>query len=298
MKIIVFGGAGLLGSAIARALRTKGHQVETAGRSGCDIQVDFRYDTTAEAFASSVKGADIVVNAIGILIERSDNTFDAVHVKAPAALFAACAKARVARIVHISGLGVGTGVPGGYMASKLAGEQALHHSTVDFAIVRPALLADENCPSTRLFKWLAKMPVIALPGLLHPGASQVAPIQVADVAQAVARICEHPKALRRVIELAGPDQMSYRDMMKTYREAGGHGLALWLPMPWWLMKLTARFATRLPQNVFSIDTMRMLQAGTETNHSETQRWLGRSPQPLTVVQKIEDRPEIGAVKAG
>lgn len=298
MKIIVFGGAGLLGSAIARTLRARGHQVETAGRSGCDIQVDFRHDTTAEAFASSVKGADIVVNAIGILIERSDNTFDAVHVKAPAALFAACAKARVARIVHISGLGVGTGVPGGYMASKLAGEQALHHSTVDFAIVRPALLADESCPSTRLFKWLAKMPVIALPGLLHPGASQVAPIQVADVAQAVARICEHPKALRRVIELAGPDAMSYREMMKTYREAGGHGLALWLPMPWWLMKLTARFAARLPQNVFSIDTMRMLQAGTETNDSETQRWLGRSPQPLTAVQKIEDRPEIDAVKAG
>ena len=298
MKIIVFGGAGLLGSAIARTLRARGHQVETAGRSGCDIQVDFRYDTIAEAFASSVKGTDIVVNAIGILIERSDNTFDAVHVKAPAALFAACAKARVARIVHISGLGVGTGVPGGYMASKLAGEQALHHSTVDFAIVRPALLADESCPSTRLFKWLAKMPVIALPGLLQPGASQVAPIQVADVAQAVARICEHPKALRRVIELAGPDAMSYREMMKTYREAGSHGLALWLPMPWWLMKLTARFAARLPQNVFSIDTMRMLQAGTETNNSETQRWLGRSPQPLTVVQKIEDRPEIDAVKAG
>jgi uncharacterized protein YbjT (DUF2867 family) len=288
MRIVVFGGTGLLGRAITCALRDKGHHVTTAGRRGCDAVVDFRYDTEPEAFASLVHGADIVVNAAGILIERGDNTFDAVHVKAPTALFAACAKARVARIVHISSLGVGTGIRGDYMATKLAAETALKAGTVDFAIIRPALLVDEECPSTQLFKFLAKMPIIALPGLLHPGASRVAPIQVQDVAQAVARICAHPKALRRVIELAGPQEMSYREMLTAYRHQAGKRAALWLPLPWWLMKLAALLAAKLPQNVFSIDTMRMLQAGSVAGHNEAPNWLGRTPKPTLRMDSLSN----------
>lgn len=278
MKIIVFGGAGLLGRAIASELRSHGHQVVTAGRAGCDVAVDYRYDHTRDLFAAVVRGADIVVNAVGILMERADNRFDTVHVQAPSALFAACAQERVARIVHISGLGVGTGIPGGYMASKLAAEQAVQAGSVDYAIVRPALLVDAACPSTRLFQWLSRLPVIALPGLLHPGASLVAPIQVQDVAEAVTRICEYPKALRRTIELAGPEAMPYREMLARYRHAAGKGVALWLPMPWWLMKLSALLATRLPQNVFSIDTMRMLQAGCVPGHNEALYWLRHMPK--------------------
>lgn len=297
MKIVVFGGAGLLGSAITRALRSGGHQVETAGRGGCDITVDFSSAKAPEAFASAVNGADIIVNAVGILTEHAGNTFDAVHVKAASALFATCAKARVARIVHISGLGVGTGIKGGYMASKLAAEQALQANAVDFAIVRPALLVDENCPSTHLFKWLAKMPVISLPGLLRPGASLVSPVQVQDVAQAVARICDHPKALRRVIELAGPEAMSYRAMLQAYRRAAGKGAALWLPMPWWVMKFTAFLAALLPQKVFSIDTVYMLQAGSVAKMNEAERWLGRMPASIKTLAPAGDRNALEADKA-
>lgn len=298
MRIVVFGGAGLLGQAIARALRNDGHKVITAGRTGCDAAVDFRYDTEPEAFASLVHGADIVVNAVGILIERGDNTFDAVHVKGPSALFAACAKARVARIVHISGLGVGTGIRGDYMTTRLAGETALQAGPVDFAIIRPAVLVDEACPSTQLFKFLAKMPLIALPGLLHPGASRLAPIHVQDVAQAVARICAHPKALRRVVELAGPQTMSYREMLTVYRHQAGKGATLWLPLPWWLMKFTALLAAKLPQNVFSIDTMRMLQAGSVSVKDESSFWLRRVPTALCQTNTALHNAVVGTANAG
>jgi uncharacterized protein YbjT (DUF2867 family) len=295
MKVIVFGGAGLLGRAIATELRSHGHQVVTAGRNGCDVAVDYRYDHTRELFAALVRGADIVVNAVGILMERADNRFDTVHVQAPAGLFAACAQERVARIVHISGLGVGTGIPGDYMASKLAAEQALQACSVDYAIVRPALLVDAACPSTRLFQWLSTMPVIALPGLLHPGASLVAPIQVQDVAEAVTRMCEYPKALRRTVELAGPEAMPYREMLARLRSAAGKGAALWLPLPWWLMKLTALLAAHLPQNVFSIDTMRMLQAGCVPAHNEALYWLRHMPKPaIAIINNAQTATKIAA----
>jgi uncharacterized protein YbjT (DUF2867 family) len=289
MKIIVFGGAGLLGCAIACELRSHGHQVLTAGRKDCDVAVDFRYDNSPDLFAAMVRGADIVVNAAGILIERGDNSYDAVYVKAPTALFAACAAERVARIVHISGLGLTGNIAGKYTAAKLACERAVQACPVDYAIVRPGLVVHEQCPSTRLFQFLAKMPVIALPGWFKdgkfaPGASLLAPMHVQDVAEAVTRICEHPKALRRTIELAGPEVMTYRELLQRYRNAAGKGPALWLPMPWWLMKLSGLFAAYLPQTVFSIDTMRMLQAGGTTEHNEALYWLRHMPKPLLAQQ--------------
>lgn len=298
MKIVVFGGTGLLGWAITRTLQRNGHEVSTAGRSVCDAMVDFRYGTDPQVFMPLVQGADIVINAVGILIERGDNTFDAVHAKAPAALFAACAKARVARIIHISSLGVGTGIHGGYMTTKLAAEQALRAGPVDFAIIRPALLVAQDCPSTLLFKFLATLPVIVLPGLLHPGASRLAPIEVQDVAQAVVRICEHPKALRRVIELAGPQTVSYREMLAAYRHQAGKGAALWLPLPWWLMKLAALLAAKLPQNVFSIDTMRMLQAGSVAAKNESSAWVRHTAGAFTQTRKIQPPSALDSASPG
>ncbi len=292
MNIIVFGGAGVLGQAIAGILRQAGHTVTTAGRSGCDVAVDFRYDTTPEAFAGLLRGNHIVINAVGLLIERGDNRFSAVHVQAPAALFAACAKSRVARIVHISALGVGTGIPGAYMDSKLAAEQALQAGTVDYAIVRPSLLVDDASPSTRLFKFLSSLPVIGLPGLWHPGAARLSPIQAHDVAQVVANLCAHPKALRRIVELAGPQTMSYRELLAGFRRMAGKGAALWLPTPWWLMHASAWLAAYFPQNVFSRDTVRMLQAQSLPAHNDAPSWLGHMPNPVLA----PDRAAHSAIK--
>jgi len=277
MNIVVFGSSGLVGHAIATEFIARGHRVVRAARQNAELSVDFRFDLEGPALRAAVRGADVVVNAVGILIERDGNTWDGVHRQAAQALAAACEAERVARIIHISALGAGTGIPGRFMASKLAAEQAFAGHGVDYAIVRPGLLVDEACPSTRLFRSLARLPVIALPGLRHPGASPVAPIQVADVARCVVRIAEHPKALRRVIELAGTEPMSYRAMLAAYRAAQGKGAALWLPLPWWAMKLAARLARWVPQQVFSIDTMRMLQAGCVSHRNEAARWLGREP---------------------
>lgn len=294
MKIVVLGAAGLLGSAIAREFELRGHEVVHCARRGTPVTLDLRFDLGTPRLEAIVQGADVVVNAIGLLIERDGNTWDMVHRQASQALATACEAQRVARIIHLSSLGTGTGLPGRLMASKLEAEQVYEAYGVDYAVVRAGLLVDPASPSTRLFRLLARMPVIALPGVLLPGASRIAPIQVADVARCVVRIAEHPKALRRVIELAGLQLMSYREMLEGYRAAQGKGAALWLPMPWWLMKLTARLAHWLPQKVFSIDTVRMLKAESLAQHNETARWLGREALP---VLPIRPTAPIGAESA-
>lgn len=279
MNIVVFGAHGVLGKAVCQALERQGHRVRRAARQGADLAVDFRVDLSAATLRAAVRGMDIVVNTTGILIEREGDTWDKVHHAAVDALAAACEAEHVARIVHVSALGTGTGLGGGYMRSKLAGEQALARRRVDYAIVRPSLLVDEACASTRLFTALSALPVIALPGLRAPGGSRIAPVQVADVADCIAAIVAHPKALRRVIELEGPERLTYRAMLERLRAAQGGGRALWVPLPWWLVRAAAWLALAWPQRVISPDTVRMLRASCE-GRSETTRWLRREPLAL------------------
>ncbi len=289
MKVVIFGGAGMLGSAIAHELRSHGHSVVTAGRSGCDVQVDFLDARRVEEFAPIIEGADVVINAVGILMERGDERFDAVHVTAPQALFEACAKAHVARVVQISALGAGRAQPisGRYMASKRAAEAALTKAMAssrgDAVIVRPGLLMDAASPATKLFMQLARLPIIALPGLfsglLHTGSAMLSPMLCSDAAGAICRICEHPKALHRAIEIAGPEELSYREFLAQLRSAQGLKAAIWLPMPWALMRLVAKLAEFVPQKVISENGMRVLQAGITTERNEALYWLRCMPKP-------------------
>lgn len=294
MKVVIFGGAGMLGRAVATELRSHGHSVITAGRSGCDVLVDFRYAQSAEEFAPIIEGADVVINAAGILIERDDERFGAVHVAAPRALFEACAAAHVARVVQISALGAGRAqhISGGYMASKRAAEAALTKAMAssrgDAVIVRPGLLMDAASPTTKLFTQLACLPIIALPGffpgffpgLFRSGSARLAPMLCSDAAAAICRICEHPKALHRAIEIAGPEELSYRDFLAQLRCAQGLKAALWLPLPWALMRIAAKIAEFFPQKVISENGMRVLQAGITTECNESLYWLRCMPKPV------------------
>jgi uncharacterized protein YbjT (DUF2867 family) len=201
-------------------------------------------------------------------------------------LFEACAAAHVARVVQISAMGAGNAEPiaGRYMASKRAAEAALMHAMAgcrgDAVIVRPSLLMDATSPSTQLFEFLARLPVIALPGLLLPGNTKLAPMLCEDVAAAICRICEHPKALHRAIELAGPQELSYRKLLTELRSAQGLGTALWLPLPWLLMRWFAKLAEFFPQKVISADGMRVLKAGITTERNESLYWLRCMPKPV------------------
>ncbi len=96
MIVLVLGASGFIGSAVVDALRAAGHRVIEGRRhsSGAHdedtVAVDFTRDFDAATWRAKLRGVDAVVNAVGILRERGTQTFDALHVRAPRALFAAC----------------------------------------------------------------------------------------------------------------------------------------------------------------------------------------------------------------
>jgi uncharacterized protein YbjT (DUF2867 family) len=89
--ITVYGGSGFLGRHVVRALAQRGYRIRVAVRRpelaghlqplGCvgqihAVQANLRYPASVEVAA---RGADVLINLVGILFERGRQRFDAVQ---------------------------------------------------------------------------------------------------------------------------------------------------------------------------------------------------------------------------
>ncbi len=286
MNVLVCGASGCVGSAVASALRSRGHRVIVGGRAQGDsrltMHVDFMQPRAPSAWAPllSERRVDVIVNCVGILIPSRAQNFERVHSAGPIEMFRGAALAGVSRVIQISALGVGAdpqSLATPYLHSKLLADDALAGLGIDWAVLRPSLIYGPGSASAELFATLASLPVISLPG---GGEQQVQPVHVYELAEAVARLVEQPGALRCVHEIGGAAALSYREMLATYRGALGLGAALWLRLPMALMRLGASVAEWLPQKVFSRDTLRLLERGSVPTVNAAAALLGREPTRL------------------
>ncbi len=286
MKVLVCGVTGCVGSAVARALRSRGHEVIAGGRSAVDgpraMHIDFAVPVAPAIWAVRLRerGVQVVVNAVGILIPQAGQSFERVHARGPIELFEGASSAGVECIVQVSALGVADdavsrAVP--YLETKRVADAALAALPVGWAVLRPSLVYGPGSQSARLFATLASLPVIGLPGL---GGQQVAPVHVFELAEAIVRLIERAEPANAVLEVGGPEAMGYREMLASYRATSPRNEAIWLPLPPPLMRLGARLAEALPQRVFSRDTLRLLDRGSVPRRNALPTLLGRAPTAL------------------
>jgi len=286
MRVLVCGANGCVGRAVARALRSRGHQVVEGVRAPADgratLPIDFMVPTAPATWARRLtdRQVDAVVNCVGILMPAHGQSFARVHTDGPAELFRGAAIAGVRRVVQVSALGVGDDAESlatPYLHSKLLAEEALAALPLDGVVVRPSLVYGPGSRSAALFATLASLPVVSLPGR---GTQPLAPIHVYELAEAIVRLVERPDPVREVLELGGGEVLTYREMLARYRAALGLGDALWLPVPMPLMAFGARLAEALPQRVFCRDTIRLLARGSVPAANATAGLLGREPSTL------------------
>jgi uncharacterized protein YbjT (DUF2867 family) len=285
VKVLIVGATGFIGRALVRAFAAAGHELTCASRTRdglpeeCSghVPLDYRSLPGPDELRRAVSGQDLVINAVGILRERGDQSFQALHDAGPKALFAACNAAGVRRVIQISALGAGPEAVSRYHRSKHAADQYLMSQPMDYVIVQPSLVYGAGGSSAQLFDLLASMPVIALPS---GGRQRVQPVYIDDLVAAVLKLAETPGPLRLVLAAAGPEPLALSEFLAELRAALGRRRTFMISVPHPLMRLGAAIGRHLPDAMLDPETLAMLERGNVANVTAFTQWLGRAPRPV------------------
>ena len=267
--ITVFGGTGFLGRHTIRALAKAGHRIRVAVRfpnegffllpMGTVGQIALLRCNVRETdeVAAAVAGADAVINLTGILFQRGEQSFEAVHVEA-AEIIAKAAKAAGAKtLVHVSAIGADKDAASLYASSKGEGEEYVRAAFPEAAIVRPSLVFGPEDDFFNRFAALAR--VLPMLPLIGGGHTKFQPVFVGDVAAVIAKLVQDPALGGRTYELGGPTVFTFKELMQVVLKETGRRRLL-LPVPFALATLKAMFLQFLPKPLLTPDQVTLLKS--------------------------------------
>jgi len=229
-QVLVVGGSGFIGSHVVHRLTASGRSALVPARRRDRakhlillptvevVDADVHDDA---ALARLVSGCDAVVNLVGIL-HGSKADFARAHAELPRRIVAACAAARVRRLIHVSAIGASREAPSEYLRSKAEGEAAVAAASaqgIATTIFRPSVVFGLEDRFLNLFADLARL----LPVLPIGGASaKMQPVWVEDVAQAIVNALDNESTFGRCYELCGPKVYTLAQLVAFAAEASGH----------------------------------------------------------------------------
>jgi uncharacterized protein YbjT (DUF2867 family) len=216
--ILVTGGTGTLGRRVVGRLREAAREVRVLTRRTRPAEDGVAFVTGD--LATGV-GLEQAVGGVGTIVHcASDRKGDA---EATRNLVRAAATLPVApHLVYVSIVGVDR-LTFGYTRSKLDSERVVIESGLPWTILRATQFYDLILGGVRQ---LARLPVVPA-----PAGFEVRPVDAGDVAARLVELALGEPA-GRVLDLAGPEQLSFADLLRGYLRARHRRrpvLEIWMP---------------------------------------------------------------------
>ena len=263
-RVSVFGATGFLGRRLVRELAASGWRVRVVARHPQAIEIPETDSAQLEfctadicdetSVASAVDGAQAVVNAVSLYVERGDLTFDALHVKGAERLARKSLLAGVKSLLHVSGIGSDPESRSALIRAKGEGEKEVAKQFPGAWIVRPSVMIGAGDSFLSNLELLTRSPVVPLFGA---GKVRSQPAAVDDVAAAIARLAERESQAGTVLEFGGGEILSYRQAVRIVCSHLGRRRLL-LPLPMTVWKILAGTMSILPNPPLTIDQLYLL----------------------------------------
>lgn len=288
--VTIFGGSGFVGRQVARLMAKKGWRVRVAVRRPDEALFTRAYGAVGQvvpvmcnirdenSVRAALSGADAAINCVNIMTTQGKSTFKTVFEDGADNIARLSAEMGVARLVHISGLGIDTESNSKYVASKSRGEAAVLAARPDAVVLRPSVIfgADDNFYNR--FAGLSRMgPVMPIVG----ANTRLQPVFVEDVAQA-AVMGATGAADPGIYELGGPEVLTLRQIVSQVLEAVDRRRGV-VNVPFPLAKIVAAM----------LDVVQMITGGLFTNSALSRDQLALLRQDNVVSPDARGFAELG-----
>jgi uncharacterized protein YbjT (DUF2867 family) len=241
MRCLVTGATGYIGGRLAPRLLAAGHTVTCLSRSAGRLrdvpwahEVDIVEGDLSEpgTLPAAFAGVDVAYFLVHSLGQPDFERLD----REAAGNFAAAAKlAGVRRIIYLGGPEPPAAErPSPHLRSRAEVAKILLSSGVPTAVLRAAVIIGSGSASFEMLRYLTeRLPVMVTPRWVR---NRIQPIAVRDVLGYLTAAADLPADVNRGFDIAGPDVLTYADMMQRYAKVAGLRRRIVLPLrplsPW------------------------------------------------------------------
>jgi len=230
-RVLVLGASGYVGGRLVPELVRTDHRVRCLTRSANslrgvpwvdDVEVREGDLLDASSLGSAFDDVDTVVYLVHSLDEDGD--FEDTERRAATNTRSAAAAAGVRRVVYLSGLGEAADLSP-HLASRHAVGEELAAGSVEVIELRAAVVLGAGSASFEMLRSLTEvLPVMFAPRWLDR--TMVQPIAIADVLTYLLAAVDAPpregeRSHHAVVQVGGPDAMTYRGLIDAYCEVAG-----------------------------------------------------------------------------
>ena len=260
MKLVITGAGGYVARNLRRHLAG---DVELVSISRGSIKA-FRDEIgivsdgySEEHVVSEATGSDALIHLVGIGRQSVRIGYDEVNVQYARNAVDLCRKARIKKIVYISGLGASPNTPIAYFISKFKAERIIAESGLNHTIFRSSYIVGRGDALTKHIVKQMRAGAIEIPG---SDRCAMQPIHIDDVAKVIFRSIRQSGFKNKIIDLVGPETVTLEQYARHVAGANTEIRRISLEDAY-------RAAIVNPRTYFGVDDLGILAGNFVGNHS-------------------------------
>jgi NADH dehydrogenase len=237
--ILLTGATGSVGSALLRRLVAEGRQVRCLVRDprrlGVErvrVQIALGDLANPASFRNALRGVDTVVHLAAAIRDQDTASIEELNAVATQRLLRAAERGGVKRFVFFSALGASRQSAARFFRAKALAEDAVLRSPLDAVAIAPSIVYAPGDPWITLLERLSLLPALPVSG---EGQASYQPLWADDAAAVTMALLDGGGGAgdgERRLELAGPETLSYDDIVKVVLGSlGRRRRLLHVPLP-------------------------------------------------------------------
>jgi len=287
--ILLTGATGVVGGELLPQLLAQGEEVRALvrdprrlGEHRVDVQIALGDLGDPFSMRHAMRGVDTVIHLAATIRDQAGGTIEELNGLATVRLLRMAERAGVGRFVFFTAMGATPFQRTRFFRTKALAERAVNESPLDTTVFAPSIVYRPGDPWITLLQRFGLLPAVPVSGSGH---ALYQPIWARDVARCVVAALEGGDPGSPRYELAGPELLSYDDIVECVLASNGRRRPLvHVPLPAVRAGLRALELLTGPSVFATWEEAELMEVPMTTERgTEDAERLGVEPRPMGAV---------------